>query len=353
MITLKNITELSREFGTDEYVKAGGGNTSCKDKTTIWIKPSGTILSGMTEGTFVALDRAKVDPLFYIDPSIVPADREKHVRRIMVDSLKPGYSGRPSIEAPLHNILNAVYVVHTHPALVNGMTCGRNGREKCAELFPEALWTEYYNPGFSLSLGLKEMLDGYRKKFEKEPELIFLKNHGVFVSSDTPDGIRNIYRNMMDILREYYKAAGVETEGPRNASAKTGAEIKIKEIMGKVGRFTKTNIPFDVCYGPLSPDHIVYSKALPYRGKLSKEGVDSFKNANGYYPRVFDAGDAVVTIGSTQKQADNAMLFALDASFVCSLSAAFGGAEFMAKEAAEFIENWEAESYRSKVAEKQ
>ena len=80
-----------------------------------------------------------------------------------------------------------------------------------------------------------------------------------------------------------------------------------------LGKYTRTNVPFEVCYGPLSPDHIVYSKTLPYNGELTKEGL---------------------------------------ASFVYSLTSAFGGAEFMSKEASAFIENWEAEAYRAKVAEK-
>jgi len=349
---LKNITELSHEFGTEDFVKAGGGNTSCKDEATIWVKPSGTTLAGMTEEAFVALDRNIVDSLFNNEISVSADEREKLVQTIMSDSVKDNFNGRPSIEAPLHNMLNALYVVHTHPAFVNGMTCGKNGREKCAELFPKALWTEYFNPGFALCAGLKEKIEDYRSKYGKEPELIFLKNHGVFVSSDSPDGIRKIYRDMMDTLQEYYKTAEIETASPKEASVFTSAEVKIKELMGEMGNFTRTNVPFDVCYGPLSPDHIVYSKTLPYKGGLTKEGVSSFKKINGYFPRVFVVDDAVVTTGNTQKTADNAMLFALDASFVYSLTSAFGGAEFMSKESSGFIENWEAESYRAKVAEK-
>ena len=286
MTMLKNITELSHKFGTEEFVKAGGGNTSCKDETTIWVKPSGTTLAGMREETFVALDRSIVDSLFNNDISVSAEEREKLVQTIMSDSVKDNFNGRPSIEAPLHNMLNAAYVVHTHPALVNGMTCGKNGREKCAELFPGALWTEYFNPGFALCAGLKEKIEDYRNKHGEEPELIFLKNHGVFVSSDSPDRIVKIYGDVMNTLKDYYKANGIETDLPEEATVPTGAEVKIRELMGKMGKFTRTNVPFEVCFGPLSPDHIVYSKALPYKGELTKEGITSFKENNGYFPRV-------------------------------------------------------------------
>ena len=45
---LDTITQLSHEFGSDEYVKAGGGNTSCKTDDTLWVKPSGTTLAALT-----------------------------------------------------------------------------------------------------------------------------------------------------------------------------------------------------------------------------------------------------------------------------------------------------------------
>ena len=47
MSDLKTIVELSHEFGTPDYVKGGGGNTSFKDETTLWVKPSGTTLAGL------------------------------------------------------------------------------------------------------------------------------------------------------------------------------------------------------------------------------------------------------------------------------------------------------------------
>ncbi|MDK2858172.1 MAG: hypothetical protein PWQ89_1291, partial [Verrucomicrobiota bacterium] len=39
MQDLKTIVELSHEFGTADYVKGGGGNTSVKNAATLWVKP--------------------------------------------------------------------------------------------------------------------------------------------------------------------------------------------------------------------------------------------------------------------------------------------------------------------------
>jgi len=326
---LKSITELSHIFGSEEFVKGGGGNSSCKDEKTMWVKPSGTTLAGISEESFVALERDKITPLFSLKISPLAADREKFVQEIMISAVKDGYKGRPSIEAPLHNMLSAVYVVHTHPALVNGMTCGKEGEEKCTELFPEALWVDYFSPGFSLCAGMKEVLEDYKKKYGKEPELIFLKNHGVFVSADTTVEVRDTYSSMMATLKNFYQLAGIDQAMPKQSSVATNSEGLVKELLGDLGVYAKTNTPFEICRGPLSPDHIVYSKSYPYEGKLTAEGITLFREKYGFSPRIFGTEEAVITIGRTQNSADLAMLLARDAALVFRLSSVFGGASFI------------------------
>ena len=353
MTKLKNITELSHLFGSEDFVKGGGGNSSCKDEKTMWVKPSGTTLAGISAESFVALERDKITPLFSSKIPSLAADREKLVQKVMISAVKEGYKGRPSIEAPLHNMLNAVYVVHTHPALVNGMTCSKEGEEKCAELFPEALWVDYFSPGFSLCAGMKEVLEDYKKKYGKEPELIFLKNHGVFVSADTAVEVRDTYSSMMATFKSFYQMTGIDQTMPEQSSVTTDYERMVKELLGGlVGVYTKTNTPFKICPGPLSPDHIVYSKSYPYEGKLTAEDIIFFREKYGFWPRIFGTEEAIITIGTTQSSADLAMLLARDAALVFRLTSVFGGASFMSREAGEFIENWEAESYRTRVAEK-
>ena len=128
MEELSIITQLSHEFGTPEYVKGGGGNTSYKNESTLWVKPSGTTLSGLSEDTFVQLDRSKIDRLYATQTPSDSAAREELVKNMMADAVCGG-QGRPSVEAPLHNVLSTKYVVHTHALLVNGMTCAIEGEE--------------------------------------------------------------------------------------------------------------------------------------------------------------------------------------------------------------------------------
>ena len=131
MRELEQITQLSHEFGGNEYVIGGGGNTSVKDEKTLWVKPSGTTLSNITPSDFVALDREKIAEMYNIEPPSDTNAREALAKDTIAAAVLPSSTGRASVEAPLHNGLQYRYVGHTHAALVNGMTCAGKGAETC------------------------------------------------------------------------------------------------------------------------------------------------------------------------------------------------------------------------------
>ena len=62
---------------------------------------------------------------------------------------------RPSVETSLHDIFPQTYVVHLHPAIVNGITCGINGQKVTKELFPDAIWIPEIEPGWTLAVKVK------------------------------------------------------------------------------------------------------------------------------------------------------------------------------------------------------
>jgi rhamnose utilization protein RhaD (predicted bifunctional aldolase and dehydrogenase) len=148
-MSLNIIAELSRLYGADpRFVLAGGGNTSYKDGSNLYIKPSGTALADMTENDFVKMDRKKIREIFSMVPPVDANEREAFVKKVMENAVCHDSSGRPSVEAPVHEAMNLTFVVHLHPALVNGMTCGIDGRKRCMELFSESLWIDYVDPGY-------------------------------------------------------------------------------------------------------------------------------------------------------------------------------------------------------------
>lgn len=352
MTILDTITRLSHTFGTADYVKAGGGNTSCKDGQTLWVKPSGTTLAGLKPETFVAMDRASLAKLYAAETPAEPAAREELVKDMMAAAVKPETPGRASVEAPLHDSISARYVVHTHPAAVNGLTCAVGGRAAAARLFPDALWVPYVDPGYTLCMVVRGAIAAYKAERGVEPALIFLENHGVFVAGDTEADICALYARVMDTLRGCYRAAGTDGPlpvGPLPPEADVARwRQALEEGLGGEAAAVVVSGRFDVGNGPISPDHIVYAKSYAFDGVVSADNLRAFRDVRGYAPRVVVTEGAVLGVGASEKNARLALELALDGALVKRLTRTFGGIQYLGDVSRGFIENWEVESYRSK-----
>ncbi|MGN0740815.1 MAG: class II aldolase/adducin family protein [Treponema sp.] len=91
---------------------------------------------------------------------------------------------RPSIETFLHSITQK-YTLHTHPTAVNILALTENGWQSLKSLFPNSLFVEYETPGIKLAKRYFEVF----KSSGENPDIIFLKNHGLVVSSDSVDSV--------------------------------------------------------------------------------------------------------------------------------------------------------------------
>ncbi|MCF7837391.1 MAG: class II aldolase/adducin family protein [Candidatus Marinimicrobia bacterium] len=351
---LEQIAALSHEFGGPEYVLGGGGNTSCKDAEFLWVKPSGTILSQLRPADFTALARAGIERLFTLAPPAEAAARESWVQEVMQAALAPGAAGRPSVEAPLHHALAARYVVHTHPAWINGLTCARDSATAAARLFPAALYVPYTDPGYTLSVAVRAALEAYRKRHGHEPRVVLLENHGVFIAADQPDDIRAAYAEIRAQLERAYTAAGVPptlTVGPRPTPERLARLTDaLQAELGPAAAVVLAEGPFQVAAGPLSPDHIVYQKSFPFVGEPTQQALRVFQAETGYAPRIVVLPDVVLALGPSEQSARLALALARDGARVLECTAAFGGVRYLSPAARRFIENWEVESYRRQVA---
>lgn len=354
MDILRTITELSHAFGTTDYVQAGGGNTSCKTADTLWIKPSGTTLSGLTMESFVAMDRAALGRLYEAETPAESAAREELVKNMMAAAVRPETPGRASVEAPLHDSLSACYVVHTHPASVNGLTCALGGKAAAARLFPDALWVPYTDPGYTLCMAVRKAIQGYKAEKGAEPRILLLENHGIFVCGDSAAEIRAAYDKVTDALARVYAELNVSTKVPMGETPSEAVVAKwrnvLAEALGLDAAFIVASGRFCAASGPISPDHIVYSKSYPFEGVLTVDNLRAFKAARGYAPRVVVLDNAVLGVGATEKASRLALTLAVDGAMVKRLARAFGGLQMLRDVSREFIENWEVESYRAKQA---
>jgi len=189
-MSVEKLVELSRFYGSNpEYVLAGGGNTSWKDEKTLYVKASGFSLADAAAGSFVQMDRKALALILKKTYPQSSAERESEVLSDMMAARKPGEEQkRPSVEAVLHDIIPFSFVIHLHPALVNGLTCSMQGEEAVREIFAkDAIWVPSINPGYVLSRAVKKAIDDYSVEYNKQTEIIFLQNHGIFVGADNSD----------------------------------------------------------------------------------------------------------------------------------------------------------------------
>ena len=347
---LQTLTELTRKFGSDKFVKGGGGNSSVKTQDTIWVKPSGSTMGTISKDKFVALNRAKV---LLMDDVSVTGDaqkREASAKEIMTAAVIPGSKGRPSVEAPLHNLLETTYVMHTHPALVNGMTCARKGEEVCKKLFPDALWMSYIDPGITLYQSVRDEVAEYKNKFGRQPAIIFLKNHGVFVAGDTPEIIEEIYDDIFAKLETEYAKANISLSLKEQDIKLNPQDIEAfkKAFSAEEMQAVISSKSFVNANEAISPDHIVYMKSFVHKGDISEQSISAFKDANGYFPKILETPGVVYSIGPNLAGAYLALELAKDAALIKQLAEAFGGINYLDDAARDFIENWEVESYRRK-----
>jgi Uncharacterized conserved protein len=346
------ITKLSVEFGACRYVRGGGGNTSCKNDVTMWIKPSGISLLDMTGDKFVGVSREKMTGLYGQTFPEEDQARESAVKDYITTTILPQFDGRPSVEAPLHNTFPQRFVVHTHPAVVNGMTCSQKGEEVCRQILPDALWVNFVEPGYKLSKVIRDEIVKHQKEKGKAPEILFLANHGVFIAHDDADGIRRLYDEVMTKIEKIIKDAGLFSDPERKAEpAKDRADMAKKtaaETMADNAKASAASGWFSVPEGALTPDHIVYSKSYMMKGEVTPEGLTAYQKKFGYWPRVVETKDAVYGFGSSQKVADLALEMAWDAAQIVKYAGAFGGVKYLEPRFVKFIEGWEVESYRQR-----
>lgn len=365
---LQKLIDVSRYYGDKPvYVIAGGGNTSFKNAERIWIKASGIPLAGIDEGGFVCLSREKLGKIEKATYSNDPVEREEEVKADMKAAILSPDHLRPSVETSLHNLIDYSFVIHTHPTLVNGVMCSNHAREEVELRFgTDALFVEYTDPGFILFKKIQERILAYREKYGKSPQIIFLQNHGVFVGAETIEEVRTLYASIDERIK-----AGKNLDLPDSTqvdyqsrlSSAISSYFDIKGLQSKavrselVDHFCRDLDHFLKISKPFSPDIIVYCKSkYLFLGKdldeeLVYEACERFEESNGYPPRVIiEEAGGLIAVEEDPKSIETVLEVYSDLMKISFLSESFGGPHFMSPEQITFIDNWEVEHYRRKVA---
>lgn len=249
--------------------------------------------------------------------------------------------------------------------------CSANAEAACGEIFPEALYIEYTDPGYTLFKKVYDRINAYKAANGKEPQVIFLQNHGIFVGGDTTAEIEGIYSEILGKLEA--KVAALPEGGSEVSPTVTDVIPAIRQMLSRSGRGLKTlkvtkNALVDYFLdgsrekiaAPFTPDIIVYCKSAyifidaesdEEILKQAEEKIEAFAAEKGYTPKVLlIKGVGLVAVGDNFKNAQIITDVFTDAMKVAFYAQSFGGEHPMEKAWIDFIDNWEVENYRRKVA---
>ena len=347
MKEIQDLIQISQFYGKNKsFVIAGGGNTSYKNDQYLWVKASGTTLGAITEDGFAVLDRSRLNLISTKQYSNNSDQREQEVKTdLLRASAYPEKLLRPSVETSMHNFINYRFVVHTHPTVINALLCSQQSAQKVQELFgDEAVFIPYTDPGYVLSKKVETELTAYRAKSGKEPHIILLQNHGIFVSADTVEEVKAIYESVTSKISAFLPELKIEALPVDDKAAfilpairmmlSDGPSAKVAVIRNDslIASFTASAEAAAGAAGPFTPDIIVYCKARPIyleKTETAEEAVaefqaklDDYRKNYGYDPKIVLAkGLGLIAVEDNMNDREIS-----------------------------FIDNWEVENYRRKVS---
>lgn len=356
-MSLEQLTEVSRRYGSDPaYVLLGGGNTSFKDGSVMYVKASGHALGKIGADGFVRMDLSKMEAIWHKQYSCYDRSREAEVLKDMMECRMEGENARPSVEALLHALLPFPFVVHLHPALVNGLTCSQQGEAAAHRLFPEALWIELVKPGFILAGIVRERYNAYMKSTGRKCSVILLQNHGVFVGGESVEEIDQIYADLLSTLEQrlvrkpdftQLEVDNQKFEPTKSALAQYTGEPVFFDSNREFSHFLADERSFAGISSAFTPDHIVYAGFKPLwvaQGADVVQAYKVFEAENGVKPKIICVEKlGVFSIGVKPRP-----LF-FDTAAISVYAESFGGPRFMDQAMIDFIRTWEVEQYRSNV----
>lgn len=388
--SLQDVIRISNEVGSDpKLVQGGGGNTSTKtDDGRMFVKASGTALKDMQEGQGYRCVEVEACLAILDDPEVAQMDsaaREQEVSRRLTEACVDDLEGRPSVESSLHAQLGRC-VAHTHPAILNGVLCSQDGRQVVEDLFgdldPPCLYLEYTNFGYPLARSMRESLQAYEEEHGRLPQVMFLENHGLFVSADTAEEAVSLTRKIVDEAeRAWQDSMGPtqerhpftpdrqqETEFVDDICAmmrRTYAEIVGAPVLVRFSLGTSTSrfFAYRNCEslaecGPLVPDQVVYCNGAPmWLGHPEEndltERAENLIRENEAGPDtpacLLVDGVGMFTVALSPKLQESAVVTMEAVLDMLVVADCFGGPRPLTPESVQFIRDSESEAYRHRL----
>jgi rhamnose utilization protein RhaD (predicted bifunctional aldolase and dehydrogenase) len=384
---LENLIRISNETGVDPtLVQGGGGNTSVKtdDGQYMYIKASGTALKDMNakEGwRRLRLDFARSVVQDETLAKMEPQRREPEVvnRLLLACDDKIKSVARPSVEAHLHAWLDTC-VIHLHPSAAGAYHNAKNGRAKLEKLFKDEplppLWVPYTDPGFMLAKRIARLVENYQSKFGKSPAILFLHKHGLFITAKTADGalrlVRRVIKRCNNPLKQPKAGIAKPVSEEKISDAKLCIERALSEATGEhttiwyytndpIADFMRQKDAQKMLKGSLTPDELVYANGAAMWVEMTRSDKTT-ESVSRRLRRQIEAGKkhsvaflvkgVGLFVAGTEKIAPTVRDIVLYSIFIRTNAHRMGGIVTLNKRQEDFINNWESEAFRKKLASK-
>jgi len=378
---LADLIRISNATGIDPtLVQGGGGNTSVKtdDGKYMYIKASGTALKDMNAKQGWRRLRLDLACSVVLDKNLAkmnPQRREPEVvnRLLLACDDKIKTVARPSVEAHLHAWLEKC-VIHLHPSAAGAYHNAKNGRARLENLFKDEplppLWVPYTDPGFMLARTIARLVEEYQDRFGKSPAILFLHKHGLFITAKTADGALRLVHRVIKRCNEPLKQ-------PKAGIAKSIDQQKIDDFKlcidkacskalkkhqqiwyyynDAIADFLNQKDAKKMLSGSLTPDELVYANGAA----MWVEKCDS-QNIAGHLKQQIRKGkkpaaaflvkDVGLFVAGTEKIAPTVRDIVLYSIFIRTNAYRMGGILTLNKRQEDFINNWESEAFRKKLA---
>lgn len=341
---LSGLIEMSNKYGSNcDFIVTGGGNTSYKQDGILYIKESGAHLGNIKEDGFVAMDN---NSLLDIMATAKPATEEA-AGVLIKQAILPEHYGRcPSVESLLHAMFNYAYVLHLHPAIVNGFTCSVDGANRFNDVFAgRAVWVDSRKPGFMIAQECFKAFQDYKQKTGGDPQIAFVQNHGVFVAANTTGEADSLMLEVVETITgittakpDYSQVAPpqeVQQVAPelRMLYSPDGRSIAVHQLNKEIMEFISSADNASGLSRFFTPDHyIFFGSSIMYAQGAENIAEDfaDFTQKYGHKPKlVMVKGLGVFGLGETKQDADMAVNLFLDMLSILVYSKSFGGPRYL------------------------
>ena len=308
---LKLRVYTSRLLGQEsDLVLHGGGNTSVKatvktflgdEEEVLYVKGSGWDLSTIEAPGFAPVRLSVLQRLAELE-QLTDSEMVTQQRAAMLDPNAPN----PSVEAILHAIIPYAFVDHTHADAVVTLTNNPTGEARIREVYGDCqrhsrakrvLLIPYVMPGFILARKIRELTQGIDWS---QYDGMILMNHGIFSFADDA---RTAYETMIELVSkaedylQHHNAVSFSEAEPQ-ADWLTLAQIRqqVSQIKGApmlaqldqrpeaVGFSSLPNVEAIATRGPITPDHVIRTKAIPVvLGDEAGQAITTFADAYCQY----------------------------------------------------------------------